>query len=610
MTNLYIDGIAVVLPSEFSITVKQENAFFTKNGEYTYDIELSLLVPENAKLYGFLNRLNITDRPAHKRKAVLVADNRVYLNGTEIITGWTDERVSIQLVSGNSELNYFVGSDELISTLEMKETNPVVNGSVSTDYVKRTYPDVDYNLMMTYDSLHQVDKNIWLYRLYNNDINNPYAGYIVQKENIQPYDYIPQPYLCAYMRELLKALGYTLEYNAIEDTPYKSVYIVHVCETYKWNEMLPGWTAKDFLQNIETMFNGSFLIDHRTKKVSFLLNVSYLPKVRNVHLQNVIDAYTVEVEEEEESDAVNSTIKYKLPSSEYYKMRCLPDVVKEAAKHKVIDEGLFAFFAKPENQVTDTIFDYKSVNRKIIYLEGSGIMSNLEMVDELASLVRENAESELELEFVPAELTERTFYMEGIDPDDFYLGQYYIPSVSVSDDEPDETTYDSIHNMVNNLSEKTESKSNIFLAFFRGLNPVQIGVMPANSYPLAFIDRFFPTTSWPATLPSDYPTFNLVEMEKYFYSNAYKIDRKNPVKITCYDSNLYPASSVFEIFNRRYLAKEIEYTIGPNGRTQAWTGTFYPASISDTEVQQRWILSDGKWRDGGVWLDNGRWLDS
>ena len=150
MTNLYIDGIAVVLPSEFSITVKQENAFFTKNGEYTYDIELSLLVPENAKLYGFLNRLNITDRPAHKRKAVLVADNRVYLNGTEIITGWTDERVSIQLVSGNSELNYFVGSDELISTLEMKETNPVVNGSVSTDYVKKTYPDVDYNLMMTY----------------------------------------------------------------------------------------------------------------------------------------------------------------------------------------------------------------------------------------------------------------------------------------------------------------------------------------------------------------------------------------------------------------------------------------------------------------------------
>lgn len=612
MTNLFIDGVEVVLPSEFSITVKQENAFFTKNGEYTYDIELSLLVPENAKLYGFLNRLNITERPATKRKAVLVADNRVYLNGTEIITGWTDTKVSIQLVSGNSELNYFVGSDELISTLAMIETDPVVNGTVSFDYIKKTYPDVDYNLMMVCDSLKQSDKNIWRYIFTNDSVENPYDGYLATPENVQPYDYIPQPYLCAYIREMLKALGYTLEYNAIDDTPYRATYIVHVNETYKWNEMLPGWTVKDFLQNVETMFNGSFLIDHRSKKVSFLLNVSYLPKVRNVHLQNVVDAYTVEIEEEEEADAINSTIKYKLPDSEYYKLRCLPDIVKEAAKQKVVDDDLFAFFGNPENQVTDTIFDYQSVDRKIIYLSGSGIMSHLEMVDELAPLARENAESELELEFVPAELTERFFYAGSgnVDPGQIYYNQYYIPCVSGSDDNPDETTFDSIHNMVNNLSEKTESKSNVFLAFYKGLNPVQIGVMPANSYPLAFIDRFFPTTSWPATLPSDYPTFNLVEMEKYFYSNAYKIDRKNPVKITCYDSNVYPASSVFEIFNRRYLAKEIEYTIGPNGRTKAWTGTFYPASISDTEVEQRWILADGKWRDGGVWLDEGRWLDS
>ena len=151
MTKLYIDGVAVSLPAGFTITVKQENAFFTKNGEYTYDIELSLQNPVNARLYGFLNRLNITERPATKRKAVLVADNRVYLNGSEIITGWTDETVSIQLVSGNSELNYFVGSDKLISELDMPVTNPVANGTVSTDYVTKVYPDVDYNLMMTYD---------------------------------------------------------------------------------------------------------------------------------------------------------------------------------------------------------------------------------------------------------------------------------------------------------------------------------------------------------------------------------------------------------------------------------------------------------------------------
>ena len=35
----------------------------------------------------------------------------------------------------------------------------------------------------------------------------------------------------------------------------------------------------------------------------------------------------------------------------------------------------------------------------------------------------------------------------------------------------------------------------------------------------------------------------------------------------------------------------------------------HPIRISDTEADVRWILADGRWRDGGVWLDNGRWLD-
>ena len=59
----------------------------------------------------------------------------------------------------------------------------------------------------------------------------------------------------------------------------------------------------------------------------------------------------------------------------------------------------------------------------------------------------------------------------------------------------------------------------------------------------------------------------------------------------------------------RYVCKEMEFTLDAFGRKGAWTGTFYPIRISDTEADVRWILADGRWRDGGVWLDNGRWLD-
>ena len=73
---------------------------------------------------------------------------------------------------------------------------------------------------------------------------------------------------------------------------------------------------------------------------------------------------------------------------------------------------------------------------------------------------------------------------------------------------------------------------------------------------------------------------------------------------------MFDLTNVFEIRNKRYVCKEIEYTLDADGRKEAWTGTFYPIRISDTEADARWILTDGKWRDGGVWLDNGRWLDS
>lgn len=606
MTNLYIDGVEVVLPSGFSIVVKQENAFFTKNGEYTYDIELSLNDPINAKLYGFLNRLNKTEQPTTKRKAVLIADNRVYINGTEIITGWTDETVTIQLVSGNSELNFFVGADELISTLDMPVTNPIVNGTVSTDFIEKRYPDIEYNLMMTYDRLRGVDKNIWNWNR-TADIG-VIEYYMTPKSNIVDYDYIPQPYLCAYMRHLLAALGYSLDYNAIEDTPWKDTYIVHAEETYKWCEMLKGWTAKAFLENVEKLFNGTFLIDAKTRKVSFYLNVSYLAKVRHVHLQNVVDSYTVE-SEEEEADAINSTIQYKFPDSDYYKMRCLPDIVLDTVKKKTIDEDLTTFFSRPENQVKDTVFDYQAINRKLIFLDKSGVFNLLELVDEFASLHRDNSESVMELEMLPAELTLRQTYNG--DSNEGYFNQVYIPCVSSGEQSNDNEVYDTVHEMVANLTETEESQNTIFLAFYSGIfDSLPSGAGPM-SYPVAYTDKYVPfyNGGW-GDIQRDGATFNLSDMEKYFFGGGYHIDRKNPVKITCYDSNVYPASSVFEIFNRRFLAKEIEYTIGPNGRNGAWTGIFYPIRISDTEVEQRWILSDGKWRDGGVWLDEGRWLDN
>ena len=119
MTQLIIAGVETVLPQSFSVTVKRENSFFTKSGEYTYDCTLRLDNPVNQQLYGFLHRLNKSGQVATRRTAILMADGRVYCRGTEVVTKWTDQTVSIQIVSGESELNYFVGQERKIEDLNL-----------------------------------------------------------------------------------------------------------------------------------------------------------------------------------------------------------------------------------------------------------------------------------------------------------------------------------------------------------------------------------------------------------------------------------------------------------------------------------------------------------
>ena len=68
MTNLYINGVAVVLPYGFYIR-KAGMAFFTKNGEYTYDVVVDLFKdPVNAEYIGFLNRLIQPNAPKRNGK--------------------------------------------------------------------------------------------------------------------------------------------------------------------------------------------------------------------------------------------------------------------------------------------------------------------------------------------------------------------------------------------------------------------------------------------------------------------------------------------------------------------------------------------------------------
>ena len=630
MTELFIDGVSVVLPKDFSVAVKRENPMFTKNGEYTYDITLPLSNPTNAKLYEHLNRLNSVTEIKSDRKAILRADNRVYCNGTEVITGWTDDTVSIQIASGNSELNYVIGGDLQISFLDMKETT-LTEGDYSPN--EKTYPDTDYNLAPVYSDTDSAVLNQWGYYFTTNET----------PQWIPDGVYIPQPYLCAYIKELLTAIGYTLEVNQLEDTVYKDVYICHTQRTTKWAEMLPGWSVTDFLNEIEKLFNMSLVVNNRDRTARLLFRSTILTGRTTHHVLRVIDEYESEVDEEPDiEDATTCDVNYATGSGEFWKFACLGDAIRKAAKYGTIpadyesgkDNRISLWFRQDDIDKANTIYTDEVTGRQFLYLgilpHGNDVWPEYLMVDQFAELSREDPDNEMELEIIPAEMVqcECQKIQDGAGSQ-MYSYTMWLPSPdAVTNDEEEEENLPLADKVRNGVEEEDEAEGSghaaISLAFYTGDYEIDKDGLgnPALTnerirYPLPYIDQYairpcvgtenirfyYSTNSVGASL-------RLAALDGLFYQTSYDIDYNHGIKLSSYDPNVYDPMAVFEIRNKRYVCKEIEYTLDAYGRKGAWTGTFYPIQLSDTEADIRWILADGKWRDGGVWLDNGRWLDN
>lgn len=608
MTELYIDGVSVPLPSEFEITVKQENPFFTKNGEYTYDIELSLYDPVVAKLYGFLNRLNKSDSISMNRKAVLIADNRVYINGTEIITGWSESVVQVQLVSGNSQLNFFVGSEKLISELEgLPETNPcvLVDGKYKPSSLHNTdkYPDIDYCTPTVFDSTNNEYLNNWLLKVRYTTDGAPV--HFVDYEDGNPAKWAPMPYLCAFIKAIISSLGYKLTYNAIEETGWAQLCILHVARTHKWAEILPQWTVKEFLEGIETFFNATFVINKKTSEVRLVFNNQYFQGAKVAYVSNVIDEFNVECDFDDRESYDKATLSYPQSGTTYGKLRSLPDVViGNAKKEGIIGMTADMFFSIESNRKTDTIFSFTAHARDAIFTGMSGDRPTYEFVNQFAPVERDSSEV-LEMVLQPVELSHERV-IEYQDGKKFSL---FFPSIG-GDNTDIDSGDGSIMDMINNSGTDSKSKPNLYIGFFLGYNHFQLGTLSPGSYPVVMVDRYVHSSYGESECTEIKDTLLLGYMSNKLYNKTYDIDYQNPVEFTSYDENLFDTNSVFVINNKRYICEYIEYKINESGRAGAWTGKFYPIKISDTETYQRWILSDGKWRDGGVWLDNGRWLDN
>lgn len=583
MTELYIDGTLVSLPKELTLSLKHQNPFITKNGEFTLDLELPIDDINNSKLYHHLNRLH-ANADIKGRKAVLICDNKVVLNGTEVITSHTEKTVTIQLVSGNSELNYFIETYKYLSELDLgEETN--FTPELLSSIVSHKYPQSNFCPAPVYSEK----------EMYNGSFKRDGQWFVYEKIRMQPF-------LLAMMEKVVTALGYTIKINYLHNDPLISrVYFPNARDTLKYNEILPGWTVKGFLEEIEKLFNTVFYIDQKTRSVVINTRASFYTGAQVQCIATILDDFGCEIHEEPEWNDYRNVV-YDFPKTNYFKYCDISkDVMDKESGGSEFDTFAAIRTATNMPEVTNDVeqadpgkppTDYNSL--KTFFCKGTGLHYIIDLFSakfdrEGHSLVKKwwylrdinkfhgtyNTNiDELKLKFYPVEIG----YNDRV-PDGYFSEIDSYPCLNEKEEKSEiEKEYDRLADYIlKGAAEKkiTEDASRP-IAIYMGPTPTIHTT--SNEFICVETDYYMSNVLNKARKIGNVSLRLTGEnglIQRYYQTNdKYDFTREYTFRFIAHD--MPDVRGEFLICNKKFICKEMEYTVVAEGLHPVVTGVFYP----------------------------------
>lgn len=135
MTEFFLNAERVYPKDEGTWKLNIVNTFFEDAGSYTLEISFPLDVIENRNVFGSINRQDVSKRPA-TFDAKIVADSKLVFCGTAKITGVTDTEVKLQMLGGNSKVNFWTKAEKMYIDefdYEYTDYNNTMEGFVDKD---------------------------------------------------------------------------------------------------------------------------------------------------------------------------------------------------------------------------------------------------------------------------------------------------------------------------------------------------------------------------------------------------------------------------------------------------------------------------------------------
>lgn len=591
MTELYIDNMKVNLPEDFEVDFYVNNPFFTKKGDYTYDIDLSLKDKNNAKIYNHMYRLHSVTK--HKnRSAVLIVDGMVVINGTEIILSIEDSIAKIQLVSGNSELNYFSAGKKTLRDLDLGEI-PDIYEQLALYSLDHFYPDVEFVCCPVikekggYVYYGQAPKSDVLYNDIDWDTRNGYnykAG----------TTYVAQPYLLSLIDKVCQALGYDIEENVLaQNEMYRKIIIVNGYDAKQYNKIVPNWVIDDFITEIEKLFNVVFLVNKVTKKIRILNVYKYYQNANNkieISGDKVQNNIIIKYDQKESLYITYNNVSYSLPNDSWYKYQELdPEIVEKCT---VID---VPNFSKIDIETYKGYYIFHDLSTNLYFIVNGN--NQLVMVDYLKSYLDDQSDDQCDLKIVPAEIYDNSYFLLRVDLGGFepYTSRVgaFVPVVSNvrKADDAQKKLYEAIEG---GIPHDEIDNSNLFISIYLGPakllgwmrhedQDVPMHDLDRMTYPQCTISPYVPYDATPGynrlfKIGSDTDTLAILGPNGFYaraYSENISVNTDTEYVIRLEDNRFLNPMSEFVVDNRQFYCKSLLYKITSKGLSTSIEGTFY-----------------------------------
>ena len=563
--RIIIEGKDTFIKKGTAIDYILSNPFFTKDGNYTLDIEIDLSIPANAQLYRHIERMDVTEKPEH-REVIIENNGKIISKGTEIILSVEEDMAKIQIVTDNSELNYL--SSERTSIRDI---------NIGLDEVDYLYP-----LLANFDRRSGVFK-------------------LINKGGRGGGGTNPCPTVISMIKRIIEDAGYSIGENYLESIEeYRDLYIVPTISltdrTHSPNlaKMLPDWSANEFFTEIEKFFNVIFLKKEHSKVISIVSAERYFNDRNNIVAiadKDVKDAFSKTYDTESNLYTNYANVAYELPSKTVY---AYSDIQQKTLDD--CDTVIFSTELPPDDSAgtykmyTSSTYGYSAVKKEIEGEKSSKYL--LYQCMQFQHLKDPQHEDEVTFKIVPADIVAMKYD---------YIDRYVmVPNrtrenfemFEKRDSDRDGENPNDLNYEIENPSEDESVDKVMQIAFlYEQKGYVSHPGRTANEDIDSSTELFKQscTSNYVAyssvANQEDTQVFKITDVDKTLnletrYNKFYSSNKKADTSVEYVfrflnHGNIYDAKSIYKIRNRLYYCRELRYVLNEKNISEITEGVFY-----------------------------------